>query len=160
MRAEISDHMFRSVSRTLSSAVIAAMLVLITGVLTGDTGSAASDRASFYKTRSATFWVRPIDDNTVQFCLDTYSAMGNVCEVAGTAVRSPNQQALLYRAGPQSSQCTLRLQPDGRAWLVSDNGGACARRSCGAGAGIGTIRFERRTVSRGQSKCLGGFPDS
>jgi hypothetical protein len=99
--------------------------------------------------------IETLDENQIKFCLDIVSSAGNMCNVSGTAKRTAgtNNQVYVYRSGSGADACVLELQRTSTAWVVRDKA-SCAQQYCGAGVGIGEVRFllrERTKIRR----CVG-----
>lgn len=86
--------------------------------------------------------IKNVNLEEIKFCLDIFSASSNMCNLSGSAKRSPTAtgRVYIYRSGDGANACTLELQRTSTAWVIRDKA-HCAQRYCGAGAGIGEVRF-------------------
>jgi len=84
--------------------------------------------------------ITTLSPTEISFCLDTLGKNGSMCNLRGKALLNYGQK-YTFRSGAGDEQCVLELTLTRDAWIVPDVTGACARKSCGAGAGIGEAKF-------------------
>jgi len=84
--------------------------------------------------------ITTLSPTEISFCLDTSGKNGNMCNLWGKASLGDGQK-YIFRSGAGDEQCVLELTLTRDAWIVHDVTGACARKSCGAGAGVGEVKF-------------------
>lgn len=96
--------------------------------------------------------ITTLSPTEIAFCLDTSGKNGNMCNLWGKASLSDGQK-YTFRSGAGDEQCVLELTLTRDAWIVHDVTGACARKSCGAGAGIGEAKFLLRDRARKIHPC-------
>jgi hypothetical protein len=84
--------------------------------------------------------ITTLSPTEISFCLDTSGKNGSMCNLWGKASRGEGQK-YTFRSGAGDQECVLELTLTRDAWIVHDVTGACARQSCGAGAGVGEAKF-------------------
>jgi hypothetical protein len=102
--------------------------------------------------------IRSVNPDEITFCLEIFSSAGNLCNLSGSAKRSPSATGSIYvyRSGEGENACTLELRRTPTAWVVRDDA-RCGRYNCGAGVGIGEIRFLLREKTKARP-CIGEDP--